>query len=67
MGDQSLRKLHDGQSGYLSQSRKPLYFGLGSEAEASSIEVVWPSGTKQTLEDPVPANQTLELVEPASS
>lgn len=34
-------------SGYLSQHTKILYFGLGNAELAQSVEVTWPSGTKQ--------------------
>ena len=39
-----------------------LHFGLG-DLNTESIEVSWPSGTRQTLKD-VPADQFLELREP---
>lgn len=57
------KKANDGKSGYLSQSRMPLYFGLGDAESADRIEVVWPSGKTQVLEGPLPANQVLEIVE----
>ncbi|MBW3600117.1 MAG: VCBS repeat-containing protein, partial [Planctomycetes bacterium] len=38
------KKANDGKSGYLSQSRMPLYFGLGEAAAAQRVEVAWPSG-----------------------
>jgi hypothetical protein len=47
---------------YLCSSDKRLHFGLGS-AKTAEIEVVWPSGTHQTLSN-VPANQLLEIREP---
>jgi hypothetical protein len=47
---------------YLSASVKRLHFGWGG-SNAASIEVSWPSGTRQTLKD-VPADQFLELREP---
>jgi hypothetical protein len=50
--------------GYLSASDKQLRVGLGSEAVAKTVEVRWPSGAVQTLQD-VPAGQTLVLTEPA--
>ena len=57
-------KVYDGQSGYLSQSRYPLYFGLGNTAQVDEIAVHWPSGAKQTIEGPVEPNRLIELVEP---
>jgi enediyne biosynthesis protein E4 len=47
---------------YLSASDKRLHFGLGA-AEKAKVEVVWPSGVHQTLND-VRANQFLEISEP---
>jgi hypothetical protein len=46
-GSKTYTRYHDGKSGYLSQSSIPLYFGLAEAEKADSIEVVWPSGTKQ--------------------
>jgi enediyne biosynthesis protein E4 len=47
---------------YASSSDKRLHFGLG-KAEKANVEVVWPSGMHQTLND-VRANQFLEVREP---
>ena len=47
---------------YCSASDKRLHFGLGS-ATVAKIEVTWPSGIHQTLEN-VPADQFLEIREP---
>ena len=57
-------KVMDGKSGYLSQSDVPLYFGLGDFTNAAAVEVVWPSGQRQRITDPVPAGRTIEIVEP---
>src|SRR5207247_180783 len=48
-------KAMDGKSGYLSQSDLPLYFGLGAADHAASVEIRWPSGTRQTLGGPIPS------------
>jgi hypothetical protein len=48
--------------GYLSASDKRLHFGLGAAGKAK-VEVVWPSGIRQTL-DEVHADQILEVREP---
>ena len=40
----------DAASGYLAQSTKTLYFGLGDAAAIESCEIRWPSGTVQKLE-----------------
>jgi len=47
---------------YLSASDKRLHFGLGT-AERAKVEVVWPSGIHQTLNE-VHADQFLEVREP---
>lgn len=47
---------------YLSASDKRLHFGLGA-AETAKVEVSWPSGIHQVLND-VKANQFLEVREP---
>ena len=47
---------------YASSSDKRLHFGLGS-AEKANVEIVWPSGIRQTLSD-VQADQYLEVREP---
>ena len=47
---------------YISSSDKRLHFGLGA-AETAKIEIAWPSGTRQTLND-VHADQFLEVREP---
>ncbi len=49
-------------SSYASQSDLALVFGLAQDAVVNSIEVAWPSGTKQTFRN-VPANQFLTIDE----
>ena len=49
---------------YLSASDKRIHFGLGSSTTAS-IEVIWPSGTRQQLKD-VKVDRFMEIVEPTS-
>jgi hypothetical protein len=48
--------------GYASSSDGPVHFGLGAEARADSIEIHWPSGIVQTLQN-VPADQVLHVTE----
>ncbi|NNC88153.1 MAG: redoxin domain-containing protein [Akkermansiaceae bacterium] len=57
-------QVHNGQSGYLSQSSMPLYFGLGENRKIDAIEVKWPSGAFTTHTDDLRTNDTLEVVEP---
>ena len=54
----------DGQSGYLSQSSIPLYFGLGDAARIEQVSVLWPSGKNQVVSEPVEMNILLEIKEP---
>ena len=62
-GDLRITQIADGKSGYLSQSRLPLYFGLDTEESVDRIEVVWPSGVRQTLPGPHTANQLITIKE----
>jgi hypothetical protein len=54
----------DGNSGYLSHSVMPLYFGLGAAAAVDRIEIVWPSGKRQTVAAPIKINSRIEVREP---
>lgn len=63
LDNRSLTQVHDGQSGYLSQSSLPLYFGLGDATQIEKVIVNWPSGKQQILLGPIASNQTLEVVE----
>jgi len=56
-------KVHDGKSGYLSQSLYPLYFGLGAESKVEYIEITWPSGKRQRIDAPLVSGLLLEIKE----
>jgi hypothetical protein len=62
-GPRTYTRYHDGKSGYLAQSSMPLYFGLGEAVKVDQIEVLWPSGRKQTLTEKIPVNTLLEITE----
>jgi enediyne biosynthesis protein E4 len=49
--------------GFMSSSDKRVHFGLGAERIITSLEIRWPKGAVQTLEN-VPVNQILKLEEP---
>lgn len=49
-------------SSYCSQSALALTFGLAGETKAQEIEVVWPSGIRQKLNN-IPSNQVLTITE----
>ena len=56
-------KVKDGQSGYLSHSDFPLYFGLGSAKQIDRLEVTWPSGVVQVVEGQIDLNKMLTVEE----
>ncbi|MCH2130700.1 MAG: CRTAC1 family protein [Pirellulaceae bacterium] len=62
-GPHTYVKVHDGQSGYLSQSDYPLYFGLGDRSVVDQIVVDWPSGIRQTVTGPIQTGQTIRVEE----
>ena len=62
-GGSTYTKVMDGNSGYLSHSLYPLYFGLGAAETVDSIEVTWPSGKKQTVRPPIKMNSQIEVRE----
>jgi len=60
--------LHNHQTSsvcYASSSLGPVHFGLGAEAKAISVEIVWPSGILQQLKD-VDADRIVYVTEAAS-
>jgi hypothetical protein len=62
-GGSRYTKVFDGNSGYLSHSLYPLYFGLGAADSVSAIDVAWPSGKKQAVQGPFTINSTVEIKE----
>ncbi len=50
------------QSSYCSQNSLIQHFGLGSHSQADTLEIIWPNGSREVLQD-IAANQTLVLVE----
>ncbi len=53
-------------SSYLSSSDKRVHFGLGLDTAAKTIEIHWPSGTRQILEN-VRSDQILQVDEPSAT
>jgi hypothetical protein len=50
-------------TGYLSQNDPRMHFGLAKNELVDRIEIKWPSGKVQTLEN-IKVNQILEVIEP---
>jgi hypothetical protein len=50
-------------SGYLSQNDLRLHFGLGRSRRVDRLQIHWPSGARQVLED-LPVNSIARIVEP---
>lgn len=50
---------------YASSSLGPVHFGLGAETKAATVEIHWPSGIVQTLQN-VAADQILKVTEPTT-
>jgi len=51
---------------YLSACDRRVHFGLGADTAVKSVEIRWPTGTLQRLEN-VMANQILNVVEPSQA
>jgi hypothetical protein len=62
-GRSTFTKVFDGNSGYLSHSLYPLYFGLGAAETVDRIEILWPSGKTQTVHAPITINSRIEVRE----
>jgi hypothetical protein len=57
------RQVGSHEGAYLSHGHYRLYFGLGDETAPLSLDIQWPDGTRQTLED-VAINQRLTIKQP---
>jgi enediyne biosynthesis protein E4 len=60
-GVMQFNEVHGGGS-YLSQNDLRLHFGLGTAAKMESVEIRWPSGATETLQN-VPADAIYTIVE----
>lgn len=56
------KKLLRAGTGFVSQHTKELFFGLGASRGATRLQVRWPSGATQEVEN-IPANHRIEIVE----
>ncbi len=50
-------------AGYVSSSHRPVHFGLGTSSRIASIDIAWPGGKSQVLND-VQSNRVISVVEP---
>ena len=50
-------------TGYLSHNDPRMHFGLGKAEKIERIDIIWPSGKTQTLEN-IDINQVLDVKEP---
>jgi hypothetical protein len=66
-GGTTYTKVLDGNSGYLSHSVYPLYFGLGAAESVERLDVLWPSGKRQTVQRGIMINSLIEVREPETS
>jgi hypothetical protein len=57
------RQVH-AAGGYLAQSSKTVHFGLGDRTKIDRVEIKWPRGTVQTIDNPT-INKLHQVVEPA--
>jgi hypothetical protein len=62
VGGRAVRRRVRSGSSYLSQSELPVTIGLGEAARVDRLEVSWPSGTRDVLQN-VPAGQALTIRE----
>jgi hypothetical protein len=61
-GGRTLLRFVDGGNGFAAQSSRRIHFGLGSAERIDKLEVLWPSGRRQVLEN-LPADRYVRLVE----
>ena len=63
MGNEVMTRYVQPASGFLSQSSKTVHFGLGSRAKIDWVEITWPRGARQRIDNPA-INRWHPIVEP---
>jgi len=63
IGKTTMLRLVQSAGGYLSQSSRTVHFGLGKHARIDRLEIRWPSGIRQVIEQPE-TNRLHEITEP---
>lgn len=62
-GGRTLRRVRSLGEGFAAQNSAVMTIGIGSAAAADSIEIHWPSGRRTTIDNAVPAGESLTLHE----
>lgn len=62
-GDKVMWRQVHAAGGYLSHSSKTVHFGLGDQTAVDRVEITWPNGARQVLQNPE-VNQLHQLTEP---
>ena len=52
MGQEVMARQVQAAGGYLSQSSKTVHFGLGERSRIDRVEIRWPSGLRQQIDNP---------------
>lgn len=63
VGGKTITRQVQAAGGYLSQSSKIVHFGLGDHTKVDRVEIRWPSGIRQQIEN-VPIDKLYEITEP---
>ena len=63
-GKQQVQEVSGG-TGFCAENDRRLHFGLGRNASVDKVEIRWPSGKTQTLDNVTP-NQMLKIQEPVA-
>jgi hypothetical protein len=61
-GDRRQMRVITAGDGYASQNSRVAHFGLGNAAIIDELEVIWPSGARQSFTE-MPANRLIEIDE----
>lgn len=65
-GITQLREQSGGGAHFYSQNHQRIHFGLAEFNTVEKLEIRWPSGIVQTIED-IPANQLIKVIEPSEA
>ena len=62
-GGRTLLRFVDGGNGFAAQSSRRVHFGLGKRRAVDELEVLWPSGRRQTFSRPRRPTASIRIVE----